>query len=409
MGTTSIAGRQAIRLHARYGGHRDEMFDTEIAVDAERGVALRVVERFDGEIVEVRELTSVQFDVPVDAEVFTFVPPHGEEPLPLPVSGSVSVEEAAVVCPFSLYVPAEIPEGAEVELTYCPGWQRNPLPGPTFTVHVRHDRHLVWIEQWEGFRCCVNEPSCPQAVVRNGQTVFVATDGNGWHSIETRRGDTGIELRSTGDLELLVSIATCLVPASATDPPVWSPAALTKGIVGVPVPLPAPAANWRHPALAAAPGLGALLEVVYGEERPRAPLRATVTSTWYGRPGGPRCDPPVTRQAEVFADDQARPTAGSPYDDLVELGRLIPTLDLQFGDPVEAEGRRAVCATATPCAWMHFPRHPAARYGRSSLVDTDVDRMDLVIDVEAGFLLAATTWAGDRMVRDVKMESVTVG
>ena len=203
--TRSVAGREAIPLHARYGGHGDELFDTEIAVDAERGVALRVVERFDGEIVEVRELTSVHFDVPIDAEVFTFAPPHGEEPLPLPVSGSVTVEEAAVVCPFNVYVPDEIPDGAEVELTYCPGWQRDPLPGPTFSVHVRHDRHLVWIEQWEGFRCCLTEPSPPQAAVRNGQTVFVSTDSNGWHSIETRRGGTGIELRSTGDLELLVS------------------------------------------------------------------------------------------------------------------------------------------------------------------------------------------------------------
>lgn len=330
--TMSVAGREAIGLHARYGGHRNDVFDTEIAVDAERGVALRVVERFDGEIVEVRELTSVQFDVPIDAEVFTFVPPDGEEPLPLPISRSVTVEEAAVVCSFGVYVPAEIPDGAEVELTYWPGWQRDPLPGPTFTVHVRHDQHLVWIEQWTGFRCCLNESSPPRAVVRNGQTVLVSTDGNGRHSVEMRRGDTGLKVRSTGDLELLVSIATCLVPASATDPPVWSPAALSKGgIVGVPVPHPAPAPNWRHPDLTTRPGLDALLEVVYGTDHRSAPLRTTVTSTWYGRPGEPRLDPPVTTQADVSAGvDKAPASTRSTYEDLLEPGGLIPTLDFKF-------------------------------------------------------------------------------
>ena len=181
-------------------------------------------------------------------------------------------------------------------------------------------------------RAVASADRCPK-----GSNRFRVHDDNGWHSIETRRGDTGIELRSTGELELLVSIATCHVPASATDPPVWSPAALSKCIVGVPMPLPVPEPNWRHPDIATSPGLGALMEVVYREEQRRAPLRVTVTSTWYGRPGGPPGDAPVTRQAEVFADgDQARPSAGSPYNDLLGLGRLIPTLDLEFGDAVEA-------------------------------------------------------------------------
>lgn len=409
-GTTSVAGREAIRLRARRGGDGRDVFATEIAVDAERGVALRVVERFDGEIVQVRELTSVQFDIPIHDEVFTFVPPDGEEALPLPVSSSVTVEEAAVVCPFTVFVPAEIPGGAEVELDYWPGWQRDGLPGPTLTVSVRHDRHAVLIEQWKGFRCCLNEPARPQPVTRNGQTVLVATDSNGRHSIETRRGDTGIELHSRGDLELLVSLATCLVPASATDPPPWSPAALSRGAVfAVPLGPPAPPPEWRHPDVAAPGGLGALLEVVYGKERRDAGLRATVTTTWYGRPSGPRPDPPVTTQTEMSADLRQPGGSGSaPYEDLLEPRPLISTFDLDSATPVEVEGRAAVRATATQCAWIQFPRRPATILRPGSLIDWDVERVDLVIDLEAGFLLAARTWAGDQLVREVNMQYVTL-
>jgi hypothetical protein len=136
VGLTTAAGRDAIGLHGtaprlprRWRGEppypMGNASDLELAVDAERGVLLRLVASRGGEAFHVYEMLSVAFDEPLADELFQ--PPAGEVALPDPESREVRIEESARLVPFTVLIPAHVPDTwSPMNVRYWPGWGRPP-------------------------------------------------------------------------------------------------------------------------------------------------------------------------------------------------------------------------------------------------------------------------------------------
>lgn len=206
-------------------------------VDAERGVLLRVADRFDGEDLEVRQLASLTFDQPHAPEVFTFVPPSGERLLPVPDDQEVTIEEAAAVADFTVYVPAGWPGGGTSQVFYWPGWQRSGLPGAEVRLQILGSDQAIVIRECAAFSCSHDEWDW-QHVRHDGQDLLVSSSEESGTQIRLRKGDTSIEVwapcarplpaegasdQRKGNLappatdpDAIVALAAGLGPASAT-------------------------------------------------------------------------------------------------------------------------------------------------------------------------------------------------
>lgn len=167
-----------------------------LAVDAERGVVLRVEAQLDGRPFAITEVTAIEFDVPIGDEVFASGPPEPAIPRP----ERVSIEEAARRAPFTVFVPARVPAESSLFVRFVPAHEHRPatvvlsyhLPG---ALH-----HLTVIE-------CADPAAGPRP--RPGpdnRVITVVLDG------------TSVTLASDLDRETLEAVAQSLVPAP-TEPP----------------------------------------------------------------------------------------------------------------------------------------------------------------------------------------------
>lgn len=232
VGTTNVAGRQGFRLRASRGGRYLSLFNSEVVVDAECGILLRLIDWFHDEVVEARELTSLVLDQPHPPGLFEFAPPDGEEPLPMPASQRVTLDEAIRVAPFLVYLPSELPEGwVQDAILYSPGFQhqghggpeltifyhqqtdslpeasRSPAPSAVVTLRMRasEDVHCTPTVNW-------------RIVRRKGQDLHVAEQHNDVR-VKRNLGSTYIQLALVAntvaepDAEVVFDIATSLVRA----------------------------------------------------------------------------------------------------------------------------------------------------------------------------------------------------
>ena len=234
VGRLEFADRPAIRARARprprdeHGpdlaagrlGHGADEY--ELVVDGERGVLLRTAALLDGEPFAVLEVVQTAFDERFPPETFVFVPPPGEEvrsPRERMPIHDLSIEQAAELAPFTVYIPARVPPRWRMAfVTFIPGQDRPPMP-PAVLIHYSTDdaTHQVSLHETAAADADVeaDPPWEPREVA--GEEVLV------WeHRLQRRvrveRDGTRVDLSSDLDLETIVELARSLVPAP-TEPP----------------------------------------------------------------------------------------------------------------------------------------------------------------------------------------------
>lgn len=137
IGPTRAAGRDAVGLHGTPRGELQypisNATDVDLVVDVERGVLLRLVASSAGEPFHVQEMLSASFDEVLPDRLFE--PPEGEVFLPVPEGRVVSIEESSGLVPFTVLVPATVPDDwSDLHVSYWQGWGRPPHWGPTLSL-----------------------------------------------------------------------------------------------------------------------------------------------------------------------------------------------------------------------------------------------------------------------------------
>jgi len=113
-----------------------------LEVDAERGLVLAAHAFADGEPFQVVEAVEFEVDRDIDADMFVFRPPEGEEIRRPGHRGEVrhhaSIPEAQAAMPFTLLVPEHMPSTWTFDCTYS-GPSDRPPSSPTVGINYRSD------------------------------------------------------------------------------------------------------------------------------------------------------------------------------------------------------------------------------------------------------------------------------
>jgi outer membrane lipoprotein-sorting protein/uncharacterized Zn-finger protein len=210
---------EAMPAHALFLlGHGGDEF--RLLVDRERGVLLRTEARLEGQPFRVRELLEVSFDEDFPWETFVFVPPAGESVRPprVPSLRPVSIEEAARLAPFTVFIPKRVPAGWGMDVRYLHPEERPPVSASVAIWYRPPDAtHVISLGERaaDESRPSVHAPT--REVERRGRRVFVWTPEEEsaqehpriWLDLEGTRIELGTDL----DLETLLEIADSLAPA----------------------------------------------------------------------------------------------------------------------------------------------------------------------------------------------------
>ena len=234
-GTTVVAGRDAFVVEAEPRLPATAPADLvpygcdgiALAVDAERGVVLRLEARLDGEPVRVLEVTAIAFDEDLPDELFRFEPPAGEivrsaaEAYP---SRNVSLEDAARTAAFTVCSPSRLPGRWRVHVVYRPATERPALPETvTMLFTDTESLHYFGIEQ----------AAQPLLAWRLGGETIVSANGLELRliggdrlpgpplEVHLEREGTHVRVYSDNlDQASLVELASSLEPAPTEPPPV---------------------------------------------------------------------------------------------------------------------------------------------------------------------------------------------
>ena len=231
-----VAGRAAIRARATarphderdselalgYLGHGADEY--ELAVDAERGVLLRTTALLDGEPFAVAEVPELAFDEEFPRETFVFVPPPGADVRPAGRRRGqhVSIEQAAELAPFTVYVPARVPADWRMRVVYFPSDERPPIPPSVSLLYVPDDAtHQVSLHETpvEGTDPEADLPWARREAAGDKLLVWDPGDSpGGRRRVRVERDGTRVDVSSDLELETVVALARSLVPAR-TEPP----------------------------------------------------------------------------------------------------------------------------------------------------------------------------------------------
>ncbi len=190
----------------------------ELWVDVERGVLLRTVERFEGADLAVAELLDVEFDLAIADDVFAPVLPAGrdfqkwEDIAPR----ELSLEEAARVAPFTVYIPENVPEGAgtpDDDVLFIP----SPASVVTsYTDPERIPQIRLLVSETEAGKLEEEEDLIGYVPIeREGQALLVRSeqsDDGDWHSVALERDGTQILIKAMLDREAAIAVALSLKP-----------------------------------------------------------------------------------------------------------------------------------------------------------------------------------------------------
>ena len=234
VGHVTIAGRSALRLRGaptpewRYerggvlvSGPTPPPFGTayDFAVDAERGVVLRLATLVDDEVMSSTEFLEVVFDKDLLPQVFVFVPPDREPARSVPAPQSVTIEQAQRLAPFTVLIPPSVPDGATIHVSYTPDSGR-PWSGATvsMTYSFRDTTPTIWITESAVPGCWPGDAEW-EAMERSGQQLFVWKDDSPESWIQLNQDGTSVRIQSGLPRDLLLEMAASLVPAPTEEPP----------------------------------------------------------------------------------------------------------------------------------------------------------------------------------------------
>lgn len=215
-GEAEVLGRRAVLVRAVPRSDEEIMEPgwyvgsdgIELAIDLERGIALRAGDT---------HLNEVAFDEDLDAGLFVLEFPQGEEPkesrtVPPRV---LDLDEASAVVSFGVLVPSALPDGCRLVRCVVPG--EGP-PDGLHMVYVVDPGALHSIEISEGPRVAEEERgawSDWRTLTREGEELLVREDvGESWYRamvLLDRHGTTAV-VSSDLSLETVIGLAKSLEP-----------------------------------------------------------------------------------------------------------------------------------------------------------------------------------------------------
>jgi outer membrane lipoprotein-sorting protein len=244
LGTTEHTGRQAFRAIATprqelppwFGAHREPSHPHDLIVDRERGLLLRDAALIDGEEYWLAEVLEIAFDESFPPDTFVFIPPAGETVQPAlgwsacakssreQALHTVSIEEAARLAPFRVWIPSRIPSGWRLmHVTHTEGQER-PGAGPAVNLHYLPDdgTHQLSVHETVAGDSPWAAWEEPKLIEHGGEEfrVIELEPDQPWRQtmVFCERGGTLIQLASDLELETLLQLAASLAPAP-TEPP----------------------------------------------------------------------------------------------------------------------------------------------------------------------------------------------
>ncbi len=235
LGDVTVAGRTThavgARPRARHGPPGDLVpagcDEVRLAVDAERGVVLRIESLFDGERVRLVEVAEIAFDDPIDEERFRFELPPGEEPRTAAEAyptHNVTLEQAAREASFAVWTPGRLPSRWRAHVLLRPETERPRLPEVVWILFSDTESlHHFGIEQ-AGERLLAWRTGEERVLERGGVELrVIGGDRLPGPPLEVhlRRGETHVRIYSENlDEAALIELAETLEPAPTTQPPV---------------------------------------------------------------------------------------------------------------------------------------------------------------------------------------------
>lgn len=187
----------------------------ELAIDAERGIALHIAALFDREPFHSFEVTDIAFDETFPAETFVYSGQAGDVPTPWRPE-HLRLDEAARRAPFTLLAPARVPERWRLHVTWMDGRERPPMVPTAHLLYESEDgAYTVQLRQH-----ATGAPSEEWLPYESRGDVEVADAGENVtprHYVRTEQLGTRVEL-SGDDAELLLALAAELARAP-TEPP----------------------------------------------------------------------------------------------------------------------------------------------------------------------------------------------
>jgi outer membrane lipoprotein-sorting protein len=246
LGEGEVAGRRtlnarAIRAtpgiavdHDAWGLHRlgVDAEQYELALDAERGVILRLEARHRGQPFFIGEARTVEFDQPLAEEIFVFRAPEGEEVRPFEHEGpafDLPIEEVVERAPFAVFVPARVPRDWEFSAGFMQARERPPMPALAVlhyrsadgTASVQISEHAAGAGDPDDDVFEAEDAPPVEHIERDGLTIEVRGRTSEWSQsvLKTVREGTEISMYSdqlSGDF--LVDLAVNLVPARDQPP-----------------------------------------------------------------------------------------------------------------------------------------------------------------------------------------------
>jgi outer membrane lipoprotein-sorting protein len=246
LGEGEVAGRRtlnarAIRAtpgiavdHDAWGLHRlgVDAEQYELALDAERGVILRLEARHRGQPFFIGEARTVEFDQPLAEEIFVFRAPEGEEVRPFEHEGpafDLPIEEVVERAPFAVFVPARVPRDWELSAGFMEARERPPMPALAVlhyrsadgTASVQISEHAAGAGDPDDDLFEAEDAPSVEHIERDGATMEVRGRTLEWPQsvLKTVREGTEISMYSnqlSGDA--LVDLAVNLVPARDQPP-----------------------------------------------------------------------------------------------------------------------------------------------------------------------------------------------
>jgi hypothetical protein len=203
--------------------------ELRLDVDAERGLLLRVESRFEQQPFAISEVLEIGFDEQFSDDTFVFTPPPGE---PVRISEQflvrrdLTIEQAVALAPFTVWIPARLPAGWEIEIGFAAAHDRPPT-APHVFLHYRaaDGTHGLTVAESpaDGPRDAEAEgPGGPWREIASGQRQLqIREPVESWHAAQAlvELDGTRILIRSNDlGVDALADLAATLVRAPSEPP-----------------------------------------------------------------------------------------------------------------------------------------------------------------------------------------------
>jgi outer membrane lipoprotein-sorting protein len=204
----------------------------ELALDAERGVILRLEARHRGQPFFIGEARTVEFDQPLAEEIFVFRAPEGEEVRALEHQGpafDLPIEEVVERAPFAVFVPARVPRDWELSAGFMQARERPPMPALAVlhyrsadgTASVQISEHAASAGDPDDDVFDAEDAPTVEHIERDGATMEVRGRTSEWPQSVLRTVREGTEISMYSDQlsgDALVDLAMNLEPARGQPP-----------------------------------------------------------------------------------------------------------------------------------------------------------------------------------------------